>query len=129
MTGRIVQAPEPLTIFGNLITCSLTRLTALMCVRRPLTLKLSISQHHPPPRWFPVGLPSLNGNRSRRAHPSATQYSPYPPLRHLLCGPFLVLLCGAPVHLVKPTGILKHCVCRPPSHLIIPLTAMLTGPY
>jgi hypothetical protein len=41
---------EPLTVFANLITCSLTRLTTLIRVHRPLILKLSISQHRPPLR-------------------------------------------------------------------------------
>jgi hypothetical protein len=59
-----------------------------------------------------VVLPSLNGKRSLRAHSSAPQYSPYPPLCRLLCRPFLVLLCGTPIHLVKPSGILKQFVCR-----------------
>jgi hypothetical protein len=41
---------EPQTVFVNLITCSLTRLTTLIHVHRPLTLKLSIFQHRPPLR-------------------------------------------------------------------------------
>ena len=40
----------PLTVFANLITCSPTRLTTLIRVHRPLTPKLSISQHRPPLR-------------------------------------------------------------------------------
>ena len=93
---------EPLTVSVNLITCSLTRLTTHIRVHRPLTLKLSISQHRPPLRLFPVVPPSLNGKHSLRAHLSAAQYPPYPPLRRLLCGPFHALLCGAPIHLVTP---------------------------
>ncbi len=101
---------EPLTVFVNLITCSLTRPTTLIRVHHPLTLKLSISQHRPLLRLFV--LRSLNGKPSLRAHLSAAQYPPYPPyplLRRLLCGPFLVLLflvllCGAPIHLVKPAS-------------------------
>ena len=41
---------EPLTVSVNLITRSLTRLTTHIRVHRPLTLKLSISQHRPPLR-------------------------------------------------------------------------------
>jgi hypothetical protein len=56
-SGQSAEAPEPLTIFVNLITCSLTQLTTLICVHHPLILKNSqylntIVLHHADFLWY-----------------------------------------------------------------------------